>query len=77
MLRTEVGAKLSAAQLIDRCGWKDRQAGQIRCWAKQPLVLVNYDVTEAAHIFEFASDVRASVDKAFSIRLDVEPSVLA
>ena len=77
VFRTEVGAKLSAAQLIDRCGWKDRQAGQIRCWAKQPLVLVNYDVTEAAHIFEFASDVRASVDKAFAIRLEVEPSVLA
>jgi UDP-N-acetylenolpyruvoylglucosamine reductase len=38
---------------------------------------LKYDVTEAAHIYAFASDVRASVDKAFAIRLEVEPSVLA
>lgn len=77
VFRTRVGAKLSAAQLIDRCGWKARQSGQVRCWVKQPLVLVNHGATEAAHILEFASDVRASVADAFAIELELEPSVLA
>ena len=77
IFRTSVGAKLSAAQLIDRCGWKAKQAGQVRCWVKQPLVLVNHGATEAAHILEFASDVRASVAKAFAIELEIEPSILA
>ena len=77
VFRTRVGAKLSAAQLIDRCGWKEKQTGQVRCWVKQPLVLVNYGATQAAHILEFASDVRASVADAFAIELEIEPSVLA
>lgn len=77
VFRTRVGAKLSAAQLIDRCGWKAKQAGQVRCWAKQPLVLVNHGATEAAHILDFALDVRASVAKAFAIELEIEPPILA
>ena len=77
VFRTGVGAKLSAAQLIDRCGWKEKQTGQVRCWVKQPLVLVNHGATQAAHILEFASDVRASVADAFAIELEIEPSLLA
>ena len=77
VFRTQVGAKLSAAQLIDKCGWKEEQTGHVRCWPKQPLVLVNHGATQAAHIFEFASDVRASVAKDFAIQLEIEPSVLS
>tara|TARA_B100000900_G_scaffold308707_1_gene267391 strand:- start:83 stop:1072 length:990 start_codon:yes stop_codon:yes gene_type:complete len=77
VFHTQTGAKLSAAQLIDKCGWKEEQTGHVRCWPKQPLVLVNHGATEATHIFEFASDVRASVAKDFAIQLEIEPSVLS
>jgi UDP-N-acetylmuramate dehydrogenase len=74
---TEVGVKLSAAQLIDRCGWKDKPGKGVRCWPQQPLVLVNYDNAEASHILEFADDVRASVAETFAVQLEREPSVLS
>ncbi len=77
VFHTQAGAKLSAAQLIDKCGWKEQQIGDVRCWPKQPLVLVNHGAREAAHIFEFASDVRASVAKAFAVQLETEPSILS
>ncbi|MEC7969676.1 MAG: UDP-N-acetylmuramate dehydrogenase [Pseudomonadota bacterium] len=74
---TEAGVKLSAAQLIDRCGWKEKPGKRVGCWPHQPLVLVNYDNAEASHILEFANDVRASVAEVFAVQLETEPSVLS
>ena len=41
MHASESGVKLAAAQLIDRCGWKNHRDGAVGVWARQPLVLVN------------------------------------
>jgi UDP-N-acetylmuramate dehydrogenase len=75
--QTEAGAKLSAAQLIDRCGWKDQPGTRVCCWPKQPLVLINHNNAEASHILDYANDVRASVAEAFAVQLEMEPSVLS
>ena len=74
---TDVGVKLSAAELIDRCGWKEHPTEYVRCWPKQPLVLVCQNRANASHILSFANDVRASVASTFGIQLELEPLVLS
>ncbi len=68
--------KLSAAQLIDRAGWKGRQRGEIRCWHLQPLVLVNPAHQDAADILAFAEDIRRDISARYGVELEPEPSLL-
>ena len=71
------GYKLSAAQLIDRAGWKGVRRGEVGCWAQQPLVIVNYGAANSADILSFAEDVAHSVFEQYQIQLELEPSVLS
>jgi|TARA_B110000971_G_C20035796_1_gene514077 UDP-N-acetylmuramate dehydrogenase len=68
--------KLSAAQLIDRAGWKGMRRGDVGCWFQQPLVIVNYGAANFADILSFAEDVAHSVFEQYQIQLELEPSVL-
>lgn len=69
--------KLSAAQLIDFAGWKNRQDGPVRCWHLQPLVITNPGRVDAATILAFADAVRHDVNEKFGVYLALEPSVLS
>lgn len=69
-------AKLSAAQLIDRCGWKGRSAGLAAVWSRQPLVLVNTGAARARDILALAEHVRADVHRRFGVELELEPRVI-
>lgn len=68
------GVKLSAAQLIDLCGWKGRRFGKVAVWHRQPLVLVNLGGGEAEDFLALADRIRTSVLKRFDVRLEMEPS---
>ena len=68
--------KLSAAQLIDRAGWKGIRHGDVGCWPQQPLVIVNYGSANRTDILSFAEDVALSVQEQYQIQLELEPSVL-
>ncbi|MEZ5560741.1 MAG: UDP-N-acetylmuramate dehydrogenase [Pseudomonadales bacterium] len=68
--------KLSAAQLIDRCGWKGRRSGDAGVWRRQPLVLVNYGNASAADILALAADIRDDVQRRFGVLLEFEPRIL-
>ena len=70
------GVKLSAAQLIDWAGWKRAQAGHIRCWDKQPLVLVNNGASAASEVLAFAERIREDIFERFQVELEREPTVL-
>ena len=69
--------KVSAAQLIDRTGWKGIRQGDVGCWPKQPLVFVNYGSAAAPEVLDFASTVQRSVRSAFQVELELEPSVVS
>lgn len=69
--------KLSAAQLIDRAGWKGIRRGDVGCWPQQPLVIVNYGGASCADILSFAEDVAHGVKEQYQIQLELEPSVLS
>jgi UDP-N-acetylmuramate dehydrogenase len=71
------GIKISAAQLIDRCGWKDRGSAALRCWPTQPLVIVNDGRLAATDVLAFAQDIRNDVFAQFGVQLELEPSVLS
>jgi UDP-N-acetylmuramate dehydrogenase len=66
------GVKLSAAWLIERCGWKGRSLGKAAVWGKQPLVIVNTGGATASDIMNISSAVVNSVFEKFGIRLEKE-----
>lgn len=69
--------KVSAAQMIDTLGWKERRDGPVACWPLQPLVLVNVGQATAAQVLDFASDLQRSVYERFQLYLELEPSVVS
>ena len=70
------GIKLSAAELIDRCGFKERRGEGISVWPRQPLVLINPQRADGAAVLAFAGQIQDRVEEQFGIRLEVEPDVI-
>jgi len=64
--------KLSAAWLIDRCGWKGKSIGPAGVYDKQPLVLVNLGGAQASDILALSDAVIASVKETFGVELHPE-----
>jgi UDP-N-acetylmuramate dehydrogenase len=73
---TAQGSKLSAAQLIDLCGWKTRETGPVRVWQRQPLVLVNPERCDGRTVLKLAEAIREDVATRFGIRLEIEPDTV-
>ena len=68
----DIHVKLSAAALIEKCGWKGKRIGNCGSYEKQPLVLVNYGAATADDILNLASSIRSSVEEKFEISLEQE-----
>ncbi len=68
--------KISAAWLIQQCGWKDVQSGNVGTHKRQPLVIVNYGNATGKEILDFAGRIITSVDERFGIRLEPEVNIL-
>ncbi len=66
---TANGVKLSAAWLIDRCGWKERRIGNVGVYKHQPLVLVNYGGATGSEVYDFSIMVCQSVKDKFGVEL--------
>jgi UDP-N-acetylmuramate dehydrogenase len=67
--------KLSAAWMIDRCGWKGARLGELGVHSEHALVLVNYGGGSGERLLALATDIAASVWDAFGVRLEIEPRV--
>lgn len=70
------GKKLSAAWMIERCGWKGFREGDAGVSDRHALVLVNHGKATGAQIWSLARRVRDSVQEKFGIPLEPEPRII-
>ena len=69
--------KLAAAWLIDKAGWRGFSDGKVGVHSQQALVLVNEGEATGADILALASKIMRSVFEKFSVRLEIEPRIIA
>jgi UDP-N-acetylmuramate dehydrogenase len=71
-------SKLSAAWMIEACGWKGHRlhGGDAGVSAQHALVLVNHGHATGAQLLELAKDIGASVRARFGITLEPEPRIV-
>ncbi|MDQ2703229.1 MAG: UDP-N-acetylmuramate dehydrogenase [Pseudomonadota bacterium] len=68
--------KLSAAWLIDACGWKGHRDGDAGVAASHALVLVNHGRASGAQLLDLARRIAASVHERFGVSLEPEPRII-
>lgn len=68
--------KLSAAWLIETCGWKGHRDGDAGVSAQHALVLVNHGAASGAQLLDLARRIAESVRKRFGIALEPEPRIV-
>lgn len=65
--------KIPAAWMIEQCGWKGKQTGNVACYSRQPLVIVNLTgKATATEIIELEQQIIASVRNRFGVELHPE-----
>ena len=72
----EGNTKLAAGWLIEQCGWKGKQIGQVGTWKNQALVIVNHGTASGKEIFDFSEQIIASVYERFGVQLEREVNTL-
>lgn len=68
--------KLSAAWLIDSCGWKGHRDGDAGVAASHALVLVNHGQASGQQLLDLARRIADSVQVRFGVALEPEPRVI-
>lgn len=68
--------KLSAAWLIEACGWKGHRDGDAGVSPGHALVLVNHGQATGAQLLALARRIAGSVQERFGVALEPEPRVV-
>lgn len=68
--------KLSAAWLIDQCGWKGHRDGDAGVSAQHALVLVNHGHAAGGELLALARRIAASVQARFGVAIEPEPRIV-
>jgi UDP-N-acetylmuramate dehydrogenase len=68
--------KLSAAWMIEHCGWKGRSLGQAAVSKQHALVLINKGNASGHEILALADAIREAVQDRFGIELQPEPLII-
>lgn len=68
--------KIPAGWLIEQCNWKGKKVGNVGCYKKQALVIVNYGGATSKEIVDLSNNIRESVFQKFEIALETEVSFI-
>jgi len=68
--------KLSAAWMIEACGWKGHRDGDAGVASSHALVLVNHGRASGRQLFELARRIADSVQQRFGVPLEPEPRLV-
>lgn len=68
--------KLSAAYLIEHCGYKGKRIGNVGMHDKQALVMVNYGGATGEEILSLARQIQQSVYQTFGVDLQIEAHII-
>ncbi|CAF1416067.1 unnamed protein product [Adineta steineri] len=68
--------KLLAGWLIEQCNWKGKYLGSAGTWYLHANILVNNGSTNGYDLWTLAKEIRADVEKRFSIRLEPEVHII-
>ncbi|MGE8287484.1 MAG: UDP-N-acetylmuramate dehydrogenase [Stenotrophomonas sp.] len=68
--------KVSAAWMIEACGWKGQRDGDAGISPNHALVLVNHGTASGAQLLAFARRVSASVLETFGVPIEPEPRLI-
>ncbi|MCD9086637.1 UDP-N-acetylmuramate dehydrogenase [Stenotrophomonas sp. SY1] len=72
----ESNRKISAAWMIEACGWKGQRDGDAGISPNHALVLVNHGSASGAELLAFARRVSASVLETFGVPIEPEPRLI-
>lgn len=67
--------KVSAAWMIDHCGWKGYRRNDLGVHGQHALVLVNYGNDSGEQLLSLANDMAGTVYDSFGVHLEIEPSL--
>jgi UDP-N-acetylmuramate dehydrogenase len=68
--------KVPAAWLIEQSGWKGKTFDKVGVHKQQALVLVNYGLGKGKDILALATEIQASVESDFGIKLHMEVNIV-
>ena len=68
--------KLAAGWLIEQCGWKGKQIGNVGTWKNQSLVIVNHGNASGKEVYDFSQSIIDSVQQKFGVSLEREVNIL-
>jgi UDP-N-acetylmuramate dehydrogenase len=72
----EETSKVAAGWLIEYCGWKGKEIGEVAIWKNQALVITNKGNATGKEIFQVSQQIIDSVFDIFDIKLEREVNIL-
>ncbi len=67
--------KISAAWMIDQCGWKGYRKGDAGVHTQHALVIVNHAKASGQQIADLAQAIQRDVEQRFGVHLEAEPVI--
>ena len=69
-------SKVAAGWMIEQCGWKGKEIGEVAVWKNQALVITNKGNASGQEIFNVSQQIIDTVFVQFGIKLEREVNIL-